>query len=83
MLVNFLKYTKIRFKIKILILLQLIILLNVADESSFIFTYLAYISLEYTIEGLPGGSVVRNSPANAGDMGLIHGPERSHMPQNN
>ena len=78
MLVNFLKYTKIRFKIKILILLQLIIF-----ESSFIFIYLAYISLEYTIEGLPGGSVVRNSPANAGDMGLIHGPERSHMPQNN
>ena len=27
--------------------------------------------------GFPGGSVVKNPPANAGDMGLIPGPERS------
>ena len=27
--------------------------------------------------GFPGGSVVKNSPANAGDMGLITGPARS------
>ena len=31
--------------------------------------------------GFPGGSVVKNLPANAGDMGLIPGPGRSHMPQ--
>ena len=30
-------------------------------------------------EGFPGGSVVKNPPANAGDMGLI--PD--HMPWNN
>ena len=30
--------------------------------------------------GLPGSSVVENLLVNAGDMGLIPGPERSHMP---
>jgi len=29
--------------------------------------------------GLPGDSVVKNPPANAGDTGSIPGPERSHM----
>ena len=33
--------------------------------------------------GLPGGAVVRNPPANAGDMGSSPGPGRSHMPQSN
>ena len=28
-----------------------------------------------SISGFPGGSVVKNPPANAGDMGLIPGPE--------
>ena len=27
----------------------------------------------------PGGAVVKNPPANTGDMGLIPGPGRSHM----
>ena len=31
----------------------------------------------------PGGTVVKNPPANAGDTGLIPGPGRSHMPRNN
>ena len=30
-----------------------------------------------------GGPVVKNSPANAGDMGSIPGPGRSHMPWGN
>ena len=30
------------------------------------------------LEGFPGGSVVKNSPANARDMGSIPGSERSH-----
>ena len=29
----------------------------------------------------PGGSVDKNPPANAGDMGLIPGPGRSHVLQ--
>ena len=31
----------------------------------------------------PGGAVVKNPPANAGDMGSIPGPGRSHMPWSN
>ena len=29
----------------------------------------------------PGGTVVKNPPANAGDTGSSPGPGRSHMPQ--
>ena len=29
----------------------------------------------------PGGTVVKNLPANAGDTGSSPGPGRSHMPQ--
>ena len=31
--------------------------------------------------GFPGGTVVKNPPANAGDTGSIPGPGRSHMPK--
>ena len=31
----------------------------------------------------PGGTVVKNPLANAGDMGSSPGPGRSHMPQSN
>ena len=30
--------------------------------------------------GFPGGAVVKNPPANAGDTGSSPGPGRSHMP---
>ena len=30
-----------------------------------------------------GGTVIKDPPANAGDMGLILGPGRSHMPWSN
>ena len=33
--------------------------------------------------GFPGGTVVENLPANAGDMGLSPGLGGSHMPQSN
>ena len=33
--------------------------------------------------GFPGGAVVKNVPANAGDMGSSPGPGRSHMPRSN
>ena len=33
--------------------------------------------------GFPGGAVVKNPPANAGDMGSSSGPGRSHMPRSN
>ena len=31
----------------------------------------------------PGGSVIKNPPANAGDTGSSPGPGRSHMPRSN
>ena len=31
--------------------------------------------------GFPGGAVVKNPPANAGDTGSSPGPGRSHMPR--
>jgi len=33
--------------------------------------------------GFPGGSIVKNLPTNAGDMGSIPGSGRFHMPQYN
>ena len=34
-------------------------------------------------QGFPGGVVVKNPPATAGDMGLSPGPGRYHMPRKN
>ena len=33
--------------------------------------------------GFPGGTVVKNPSANAGDTGSSPGPGRSHMPRSN
>ena len=33
--------------------------------------------------GFPGGAVVKNPPANAGDTGSSPGPGRSHVPRSN
>ena len=33
--------------------------------------------------GFPGGTVVKNLPANAGGTGSSPGPGRSHMPRSN
>ena len=33
--------------------------------------------------GFPGGSAIKNPPANAGDTGSIPDPGRSHVPQHN
>ena len=35
------------------------------------------------LKDFPGGPVVKNPPANTGDVGLIPGQGRSHMPQSN
>ena len=34
-------------------------------------------------KGFPSGTVVKNPPVNAGDMGSSPGPGRSHMPRSN
>ena len=38
-----------------------------------------YVSLKYCSKGFPGGAVVKNLPANAGDAGSSPGPGRSHV----
>ena len=38
---------------------------------------------ENTRKGFPGGAVVKNPPANAGDTGSSPGPGRSHMSWSN
>ena len=40
-------------------------------------------SLKSSAPDFPGGAVVKNPPANAGDTGSIPGLGRSHMPQSN
>ena len=42
-------------------------------------------SINYKIagSGFPGGAMVENLPANAGDTGSSPGPGRSHMPRSN
>ena len=39
--------------------------------------------LKNLYQGFLCGAVVKNPPANAGDMGSSPGPGRSHMPQSN
>ena len=39
--------------------------------------------LKCTLPGFPGGAVLKNLPANAGDTGLSPGPGRSHIPWSN
>ena len=38
---------------------------------------------EYVDKDFPGGAVVKNPPANAGDTISIPGPGSSHMPRSN
>ena len=39
--------------------------------------------LNLSVAGFPGGTVVENLPANAGDTGSSPGLGRSHMPRSN
>ena len=40
-------------------------------------------SFKILASGFPGGAVVKNPPASAGDTGSSPGLGRSHMPQSN
>ena len=42
-----------------------------------------YINYQEKKQGFPGGAVVENLPANAGDTGSSPGLGRSHMPWSN
>ena len=41
------------------------------------------IAFKIKVQGFPGGAVVENLPANAGDTGSSPGLGRSHMPRSN
>ena len=41
--------------------------------------YTYSLTLKFLVKGFPGGSGIKNPPANAGDMSLIIGLGRSHM----
>ena len=56
-------------------------LLRLISESEYYQFDLSYISSSQP--GFPGGSVVKNPPASAGDAGSSPGPGRSHMPWSN
>ena len=45
--------------------------------------FIGNIITQDSLGGFPGGAVVGNPPANAGDTGSSPGPGRSHMPWNN
>ena len=42
-----------------------------------------FVSIERARGDFPGGTVVKNPPANAGDMGSSPGPGRSHTLRSN
>ena len=44
---------------------------------------LNWVYLKFMARGFPGGTVVKNPPATAGDTGSSPGPGRSHMPRSN
>ena len=52
---------------------------TIALENGFVFIHKSLIKNL----GFPGGAVVENLPANAGDMGSSPGLGGSHMPQSN
>ena len=43
----------------------------------------SFLKLKLMRKEFPGGAVVENPPANAGDMGSSPGPGRSHMLRSN
>ena len=51
------------------------------------FQVLPYLGVDFLVRKIavdfPGGAVVKNPPANAGDTGSSPGPGRSHMPRSN
>ena len=53
------------------------------SDQSFLFWGLTIAPFNSEPLGFPGGTVVENLPANAGDTGSSPGPGRSHMPRSN
>jgi len=56
--------------------------MNIPHPGPFLVEVLRYLSKGSVLD-VPGGSVVKNPSANAGEMGLTPGLERSHTPWDN
>ena len=54
-----------------------------SPSKQFQVTNLLIVHLKKQVLGFPGGAMVKNLPANVGDMGSSPGPGRSHMPRSN
>ena len=52
-------------------------------DGGFNLLFNSIISITVISGAFPGGSVVKNLPASAGDTGLVPGPGRSHVPRSN
>ena len=65
--------------------------IRIISSISFLVNYVIYLLRPYIrrkfknimSRGFPGGTEVKNLPANAGDKGSSPGLGRSHMPQSN
>ena len=55
--------------------------ITVKEKWLYYILYMLISQQVYIKQGFPGGSVVKNLPASAGDTGSIPGPGRCHMPQ--
>ena len=53
------------------------------DPLGYLFSEYEKVSLKTKELDFPGGAVVKNPPAKAGDMGSSPGLGRSHMPRSN
>ena len=58
---------------------------KISHNCNNIMSYLVYFKymLKLCMRGFPGGTVVKNPPANAGGTGSSPGLGRSHMPRSN
>ena len=61
------------------ILISHISLFESEEEKIFLVHLKSYLRLKTLLLGFPGGAVVKNLPANAGDLGSSPGPGRSHL----
>ena len=48
-----------------------------------VWQFLKKLNIKLPCEGFPGGAMIKNPPASAGDTGSSPGPGRSHMPWSN
>ena len=56
---------------------------GLVDKLIWTLNFIYFCGIKLLVPGFPGGSVVKNLPANAGDMGLVPGSGGSRMPWSN